>query len=418
MNYRFLDKDEWKMSAWPWTTVDSMNQGIASGDFKPDKNVMTWEEILMMRGRIASLVTGASIGRRSKYNIRASEAALNNGSMGIKDLFTSKCPTCESRGEKIPREMPEYKKALPGLLCPRCQKTFLSKSIYGNKPVFAVAAGPSLGYNGHELKRIKGKYPIFAVDTALPTLQRIGVKPDYMMTVEVDPLINEMKVDSEGITMIATMTVDPEFRRSWKGPVYFLDTPTSNKREQKKRSKIRSDIGWASPGGNVSSIMYAMLYGTYPNKIIMVGHDFSYPHIMNYFAEGGPMSMIPGKMTFTTHDIYGKKVLTDSSLFGYKEWTQAAIKSLSVNSWARTINATEGGILGTTYYDPKTLVRFNRYFRELLYRFRILTKERRWPSREEAQEKGFMGPNLNCIEYLTLKEAIDKYCPDASKGEK
>ncbi len=415
MNFKYLDKEEWKMSVWPWTTVNSMNQGICTGDFKPDKKVMTWDDVLMMRGHIANLVTGVNMGRRAKYNVRASEAALNNDSKGIKDLFTAGCPACGAKGEKIPREKPEFKDALPGLFCSICQKPFVTRSIYAWKPVFAVAAGPSLGKNGHELKRIQGKYPIFAVDTAMPTLQTLGIKPDYMITVEIDPLINEMEIDSEGITMISTLSVDPKFRNKWKGPVYFLDTPTSNKRELKKRSKIRSDIGWASPGGNVSSIMYAMLYGTFPSKIILIGHDFSYPHIMNYYAPGGPMSMIPGKMIFSTHDIYGNKVYCDSSLFGYKEWTQTAIKSLNVNPWAKTVNATEGGILGTTYYDPITLIRPKRYLRELLYRFNMLWKEKRWAAREEAGENGFKGKNIDCIEYMTLKAAIDKYCPLAKE---
>ena len=125
--------------------------------------------------------------------------------------------------------------------------------------------------------------------------------------------------------------------------------------------------------------------------------------------------MIPGKMIFSTHDIYGQKVFTDSSLYGYKEWTQTAIKSLYVNPWARVVNATEGGILGTTYYDPTTLIRPKRYLRELFYRFNILWKEGRWPAYEEAGENGFKGKNIDYIEYLTLKEAIDKYCPLALK---
>ena len=415
MNYKYRDNDEWKMSNWPWTTLDSMNNGIVSGDVKPNKKVMSWNDVVIMRSQIANLVTGVNLSRRAKYNAKASEAALNNGTKCIKDLFTAGCPGCGTKGEKIPREKEEFKNCLPGLFCPKCQKPFISRSIYNNKPVFAIAAGPSLSNNGTELKRVVGKYPIFAVDTALPALKLLEVKPDYMMTVEVDPLINEMEIDSEDVAMIATITVDPKFRKSWKGPVYFLDTPTFNAREKKKRGKARENIGWASPGGNVSSVLFSMLYGTFPSKIIMVGHDFSYPHLMEYYAKGGPMSMIPGKMTFSTHDIYGQKVLTDNSLFGYKEWTQMAIKSLTENPWAKVVNATEGGILGTTYYDPEKLIRIKRYTRELIYRFDILVKEKRWPSREEAQENGFQGPNLDCIEYLTLKEAIDKYCPLAVK---
>ncbi len=122
MKFKFRENDEWKMSDWPWTTVDSMNQGIVSGNFKPDKKMMSWNDVIIMRARIATLVTGVNLSRRSKYNIRASEAALNNGTKGIKDLFTAGCPTCGGRGEKIPREKEEFKNCLPGLFCPKCQK--------------------------------------------------------------------------------------------------------------------------------------------------------------------------------------------------------------------------------------------------------------------------------------------------------
>jgi hypothetical protein len=416
IEFKYKDKDEWKVSAWPWVTLDSMQTTLLDSSVRNPKIGKTMADAVELRGRLSSMVTVKNIGRRSKVNARASVAAINeNRAQSIKDLFTAPCPTCKTIGEAVPRERPEYKNVLPGLYCPKCDVWFPPRSKYQERPVFAVAAGPSLDKNLNELSRVKGQYPIFAVDTALPTMIKGEIKPDFIVSVEVDPLINEMEIDTTDIGLIASIVVDPIFRNKWKGPVYLVDGYPGTKREEAKKRRSYKDLGWAAAGGNVSSIMLSMLTGIFASHIIFVGHDFSYPHLQNYYSSGGPMSMIPIKEVFKTHDIYGKETFTDGSLYNYREWSQMMIAQQSRYGITKFVNATEGGILGTTYYDPKKFIKLKRYFRELSYSFSMLKKEKRWPSREEAQENGFRGPNISCLEYTTLKEAIDKYCPQASK---
>jgi len=415
--YQLNPEDEWKISSWPWTTIESINSSILDRKVKFDPQNMTFEDFCQLRTHMSSLATSRGIGHRIKINAKASEASLKHGtSHGIKELFTAGCPICKRKGEPIPRHEDRFKNVPPGLYCPDCDKAFRSRSIYFYTPVFAVAAGPSLDKNILQLKRIEGKYPIFCVDTALPSLQMAGIKPDYMVTVESDPLINEMKFDSEGITLIANLQVDYKFRQNWKGPVYLTDTPSLNPRDAKQKMERHGDIGWASVGGNVSSIMFSILCGNYPSYIIFVGHDFSYPHLQNYYPSGGPMSMAPNKQVYRTHDIYGDYVYTDASLHGYKSWTEAAIQVVSKNKLTKFVNATEGGILGATYYDPEKLIHTKRKLRILKYKINTWLKEKKWPTREEAEENGFQGSRLKCIEYITLREAIDKYCPLAIRS--
>ena len=74
------------------------------------------------------------------------------------------------------------------------------------------------------------------------------------------------------------------------------------------------------------------------------------------------------------------------------------------------VNATEGGVLGTTYFDPERLIKTRRLIRRLKYKFGKLWNEYRWPTTEDAEENGFQGKRMEAMEYMSLNEAIDKYC--------
>lgn len=417
LEFKYRDReDEWKFSAWPWATVHSIESTLADGSVKDTGKGSTLSDSLETRARLSSIITAKGIGHKSKINARAASSAIAEKRVkSIKDLFTGPCPICKTVGEAIPREILKFKNSMPGLYCPKCDEWFPPRSVYQERPVFAVAAGPSLDKNINELSRVKGRYPIFAVDTALPTMIKHGIKPDFCVTVEVDPLINRMKIDTEDVGLIATVVVDSDFRNSWKGPIYLMDGYPGGKREAAKRKRDHGDIGWAAAGGNVSSVMLSMLTGVFPSHVIFVGHDFSYPHIQNYYPSGGPMSMIPVKEIFRTHDLYGNTVYTDGSLYNYREWSQLMIASQLRYGITRFVNATEGGIFGASYYDPKKFIRIRRKARVLKYQFDKWRIDGKWPKREEAEENGFAGPRLDIMEYITLAEAIGKYCPDAHK---
>ncbi len=414
--FKIKDGDEWKCTEWAWFTPDSFAQDLASGEVKADFSRMTMSEAMKLKVNLGGLATGRSLSHRGKRNTRAASKAVNDGkAQSITELFTAGCPKCGHRGENIPREQEIFKNVLPGLYCPDCKVAFPSQPIHWQQVGFLVAAGPSLDKNVLQLKRIEGKYPIFVVDTALPTIQKNGIKPTYVICVEQDPLINRMNIETEGITLLATTSVDPEFRKAWKGPVYLFGSPLSLKKDIKARNKLFKNLGWASPGGNVSTMTFSMMTGLLFSKIILVGHDFSYESIDRYYPHDGPKTMVPLKEIFRTHDLNGKIAYTDLSLYGYKHWTETMVSMLAKDQPLRVINATEGGILGAQYYDPKHFIKFNRWCRELIYKIKIWRREKRWISDQEAQENGFRGSNLSCFEYLTLKEAIDKYCPLAIK---
>ena len=73
--------------------------------------------------------------------------------------------------------------------------------------------------------------------------------------------------------------------------------------------------------------------------------------LQGYFPEGGDERQVSKtKRSYPTWDINGDTVLTDLSLWSYATWTIDLIEHLRevVKLPTRMVNATEGGILGTT----------------------------------------------------------------------
>ena len=418
IEFEYKDKEkELAKTCWAWHTVNSYDSAIKSGEVQTHTKNVTLQDAMMHYHRISAMATGANISRNMRRNRKASSAALKDGNAKpIRDLFMCPCPECKMPGEKIPREKPEFANSPPGLYCTKCDKAFLSKSIYYQTPIFSVGAGPSLNKNAVELKRVKGKYPIFSCDAAIRSLKYMGVTPDYVVTVEQDPMIMRAidGVDTSGMTLIAVAGVSPEFRKAWKGDIYLFDSIYYNKRQEKIGKALLGDLGWACPGGNVSSMMLSLGIGVMANPIIFVGHDFSYTELRDYYPVAGPMSMIPVKQVYTTHDIFGKRVYTDSSLYSYKDWHEKAVMAMSQGQMVKFINATEGGIFGASYYDPQKYVRLSKWWREMKYRINTRIKEGIWPTPGDVQIGAYVGDRIKNMEFSTLKKTIDKYCPEAN----
>ena len=417
MNFEYQIGVEWKKTAWAWATITSYQTSIFNKKIRPADKMLTMADAQYLHNCISGMATNQGITHNIRRNKRAVAAALAQKRVcSIKDLFTAPCADCGSPAERIPRELPEFRNAPAGVFCPNCKKVFPSRGIFAGKAVFLVAAGPSLDKNGAELKRVCGKYPIFAVDTVLNSLIKKGIKPDYVVTIEQDPLIKMClkDVDTTDIALLAGTGTDPGFRNLWKGPVYVFDSPYADKRDRIARQKYLGDIGWVTPGGNVSTIMLGLAIGGFASPLVLVGHDFSYESLERYYPDGGPKSMVPLKTVYSTHDIYGREVYCDAALYGYKDWTEKAVATVRGPIF-RFVNATEGGILGAQYYDPQKYVRIRRKARVWKYQFEKLWQGGHWPSAEEAEKRGFVAKRLDCLEYLTLREAIDKYCLDVYK---
>lgn len=225
-----------------------------------------------------------------------------------------------------------------------------------DQPCVIVAAGPSLSRNGSDLIHAKGHIPILAVDAALPMLIDLGVEPDFVMVIDTTAKQTKFwahiaeKVKRR-ITMLAIACCHPDVLRTWPAESLYFFNSSGESADEEIQLEYGQDFGSLPIGGNVSTGLHSfakLFLGCDP--IIMVGHDFAYPCLDEYYARGGITDNIPrSKKQFRCVDVYGRPWMTDLSLWSYKSWFER-----DVRRWkeylpgARWINATEGGVLGCT----------------------------------------------------------------------
>ncbi len=150
------------------------------------------------------------------------------------------------------------------------------KDAYKGKTAVVVSAGPTLDRNIETLKKYRDKYILFAVGTALKTLNANGIKPDFLSIIETFDSSKQLA----GVDL---------------KDVYFITEPYSNpnlrKFEFKRRfSHIASNVPinkfWAEIcGENIDeyfskgTVSYTVLNSARIlgcSKIILVGQDLAY----------------------------------------------------------------------------------------------------------------------------------------------
>lgn len=93
-----------------------------------------------------------------------------------------------------------------------------AKAIPQNTPVVIVAAGPSVGENIEELKRIKGKAILIAVDRVLDFLLEKGVEPDITISIDGKKKLEHFtERDNVEIPMISYLESNHEIMDKHKG---------------------------------------------------------------------------------------------------------------------------------------------------------------------------------------------------------
>lgn len=249
--------------------------------------------------------------------------------------------------------MANYRANAPLLKKSRGIGAFIGR--WEDTPIYLVGAGPSLGKNGSQLRRVADAgWPILAVDAALPILDRLGVEPDLAFIIDTKA---SQKLFFEGLKpektiLLAVSCAHPEALAAWPREIRFFNS-WGNPDDEYIHLRYGRDFGSIGIGGNVSTAMlsFAVTFcGASP--IVLVGHDFAFKTLEGYYPEGGVKERIPvGKTIKPTWDIYGKTVFTDLSLASYRNYTEDFIKDaqrIDRFSGRRTrfVNATEGGILG------------------------------------------------------------------------
>ena len=216
-----------------------------------------------------------------------------------------------------------------------------------NKPIFIIAAGPSLDKNITELKKIGKKGIIIAVGTAVKPLLNKGIKPDYIVSIDAHEAIYKQLEGNLnlGVPLLFIPSVNSKMLRAYKGPkiVAFPD-------KDPYYVKLETDLnkGLIKTGGSVATTALDFANQLGGNPLIFVGQDLAISDKGQTHAKttarGEDRYSI--KNLRTVDGVDGKKVYTLTNLYMYLRWFESYIKEYPK---IKFIDATEGGakIAGT-----------------------------------------------------------------------
>lgn len=144
-------------------------------------------------------------------------------------------------------------------------------------PVLIVSAGPSLERVLHRLSGWARKTIVIAVDTACTRLQRAGVIPDVIVTI--DPQYwnsrHIERIESSQSFLLFDPCVHPRaLRKTYRQRIVF-STAVPIVQLISKHLPLRSSIG---AGGTVTSVGWEFARWIGAPAVYLIGADFGYPH--------------------------------------------------------------------------------------------------------------------------------------------
>lgn len=225
---------------------------------------------------------------------------------------------------------------------------------FKDMPAIIVSAGPSLNKNIHLLKQVKGKAVILAVGTALKPLQKNGIEPDFL--VSVDPQLNNYEhfrgVNTNQAALITAIESHPGILEKQDGPIFVSgDSPILEWFDD-----VIEEKGVMEGGGSVANNAMTAAYKMGANPIIFVGQDLAYAKDGHTHAAGTNyegclyneneledfLAKADNLEYFLVKANDGGNILTDIVFYQFLKFFEIWIEKYPQPEY---INATEGGAL-------------------------------------------------------------------------
>ncbi|GIM45497.1 hypothetical protein DNHGIG_10460 [Collibacillus ludicampi] len=242
-------------------------------------------------------------------------------------------------------------------------------NCFKDKPAILVSAGPSLNKNIHLLKDIGDRALIVCVDTAYRALQKEGIVPHLLITVDGSHLNYKHfeGVDYSNIPLVMEMSVHEEIVKHHKGPKAVICS--INDFTPWLEEAFGDDLkALAMPtGGSVATTAFSVIEYMGCDPLIFVGQDLSYPGGQAYaagtrFENLSTDEIQKRRELIPIKDIYGNDIFTTHDYLVYLKWFEGRMYS-----GKRTyINATEGGALYNGVKIMTLQEAIARYCREVL----------------------------------------------------
>lgn len=220
-------------------------------------------------------------------------------------------------------------------------------------PALIIAAGPSLDKNIDQIKNAVGKAILISVDTALPSLLKHGITPNFLTSIDYKELTYEKISGSASnpavreINLICTSWVTGVVPKRFPAKNVFWafnDNPLENWINISLGGKL------AIPGaGTVAHLNFiaAQIMGC--NPVIFVGQDLAFSNSKGHSSdvvlsndENTKKVLDKGQDIMWVPGVVEPKVPTNRQMFGYKHMFEQLIKT---SKGKTIINSTEGGAL-------------------------------------------------------------------------
>lgn len=196
------------------------------------------------------------------------------------------------------------------------------------KCIIFVGNGPSLMKAIDMFPKGDDRFVICCANSALQTLLKHDIVPDYVILVDGRPGHWTMDIDDDrckDIVALFSPAAEPGTVRRWKGRCYVI--PYKLSREDTTRT-IQERWGYEYPisGGNgLNCAMGVFVRYCHATSFILAGNELSWTD--KYYADGREHTINTADCIYT-RDIYGEEVKTSVGHYEYKLWLDSFIKSL------------------------------------------------------------------------------------------
>lgn len=207
-----------------------------------------------------------------------------------------------------------------------------------------VSAGPSLNKNVEQLKALQGKVLIIAAYTAIPTLEKFGIVPDFVVTVDPQqPLLQKHIKDKMDYNLIVDLSSNPAVIGNNLGNNYFIVT-LSDEIFYKMFVTDNQSMTAYSGGGSVATVAFMLAAEAGVENVILIGQDLAFTDGKTHSYDNvyGGVELYRNRMR--TKGYYGGYVETNTSWNSFRVWFEDMVAVLRKDGiTARFINSTEGG---------------------------------------------------------------------------
>lgn len=227
-------------------------------------------------------------------------------------------------------------------------KDAFSKEDIEAIPVIIVSAGPSLDKNVHLLEQAKGKAFIIVVDAALRAMNRVGVQPDMICTI--DPKVPDRFY--EGVNLDRAMwacggNARPDIVCA-NGKRVFYYSHFSDYWNEKLENVLEYEFPSLESGGSVSIEAFSLARYLGFKRIILIGQDLAFTGGVSHTKGigdvlGGNDAYIKSRKIVQVEGVDGELLDTDFQMWYYKQWFEKFIDKYQDE--LEVIDATEGGAL-------------------------------------------------------------------------